>query len=242
MKFKLILSAEYKSEQDVDDDQVQSLSLRAYESDQTALEEAKTDKEHKSDDEPEQGTDLDDSTLDNDSLEQQELTETEKATVNKTAQYIVYGVIIIMAFIFTIGICLLIYWWCCHEKMNKRRMNENIITNSDDDRNGRLIGDAQDQEDDERKPFIDIRGAKTLTRQHLRTQGRTIYFGIGVDRETNDDIDILQRDRHNVYDDINGADENEDGDDLIAHYGSTDTSNNINTGYVIAKCPDKSDE
>ena len=60
-----------------------------------------------------------------------------------------------------------------------------------------MIGDGQDQDNDERKPFIDIRGTKTLTRQHLRSQRRTIYFGIGVDRnhdiQSNDDIDILQR-------------------------------------------------
>ena len=123
MKFTLILSAEYGSEQDVDDETIESLSLKSYESEPDTVEDSKTDKEHKGDNAPEEGTDFDDSTLDNDSLEQQELTQTEKTTVNKTAQYIVYGVIIVMALIFTIGICLLIYWWCCNEKiMNKRRM------------------------------------------------------------------------------------------------------------------------
>ena len=252
MKFKLILSAQYGTIEDVDDDQIESLSLKEGEPSDISNEDEVYDWSNplgggkKSESSRSEG--IDDSTLDDDSLEQEELTTAEKSSVNKTAQYIVYGVIIVMALIFSIGICLLIYWWCCHQKiLNKRRMNENIITN-DDDRSGRLLIDDQDNDnenDDETQPFIDIRGSKTIHRQYLKSQGRTIYFGIGVDRNdynqnilessmnNDDDIDIIQRERHNIYDDINGADDDEDGDDLIAHYGSTSN----NGGYVIAKFP-----
>jgi len=253
MRFKLILSAQYGTIEDVDDDQIESLSLKEGETSDISDEDEIYDWNNpllgggkKSGSSQSEG--IDDSTLDDDSLEQEELTKAEKSSVNKTAQYIVYGVIIVMALIFSIGICLLIYWWCCHQKiLNKHRMNENIITNNDDDRSGRLLIDDQDNDndnDDETQPFIDIRGSKTIHRQYLKSQGRTIYFGIGVDRNNHqnilessmnndDDIDIIQRERHNIYDDINGADDDEDGDDLIAHYGSTSN----NGGYVIAKFP-----
>lgn len=243
MDFKLLLSTKYDTIQDVDDLQIASLSLKEEIS-------SNQDDIYDWNNPLKKSQGVDDSNLDDDSLEQEELTKAEKSSVNKTAQYIVYGVIIVMALIFSIGICLLIYWWCCHEKiLNKRRMNENIISNINDDRSGRLVIDDQDNDDndDETQPFIDIRGSKTIHRQHLKSQGRTIYFGIGVDRNhqnmesslnDDDDIDIIQRERHNIYDDINGADDDEDGDDLIAHYGSTSNSRNINGGYIIAKFPD----
>merc|ERR1719242_510365 len=48
---------------------------------------------------------------------------------------------------------------------------------------------------------------------------------------------LLQNQSSNVYDDIDGADEDEDGDDMIAHYGSTQCSKQHsgvdNSGYVI---------
>jgi len=55
---------------------------------------------------------------------------------------------------------------------------------------------------------------------------------------------LLQRETNNIYDDINGVDDNEDGDDLIAHYaqyGATNSNHgsnsNENAGYVIGKYP-----
>merc|ERR1712130_244282 len=112
------------------------------------------------------------------------------------------------ALIFAFGICLLIYWWCCHQTTQ----SPNIIKP-----NTTVM--------DETTPFIDIRGSNTLKKQYsnsslaalthrdtihnLNAGGDALYFG---------DDPLLQTERNNVYDTINDGDDNEDGDDLIAHY------------------------
>eukprot|EP01083_Nonionella_stella_P041549 112602_1 len=76
--------------------------------------------------------------------------------------------------------------------------------------------------------IINIRSQNTIQRKALMGRmhaGNTLHFGT---RQTN-----------NVYDDImNRSGDNEDGDDMIRHYGSTQnkTANGAtNDGYVIAK-------
>eukprot|EP01084_Bolivina_argentea_P302013 521215_1 len=86
------------------------------------------------------------------------LSSSEKESVNKTAQYIVYGVIIIMAIIFTFGICLLIYWWCCHHK------KPSLMRNTNNDLS--LIEEGEENEQ-ETTPFIDIRSESTINKQKL---------------------------------------------------------------------------
>ena len=105
-------------------------------------------------------------------------------------------------------------------------------------------GEAQDKEDnvstlgtiDERVPFVDIRSPNTIERAKRNHYVNAQTVSIRPEHE-----ELLQNQRSNVYDDINGADEDEDGDDMIAHYGSTASSNPIgkehpavnNSGYVI---------
>merc|ERR1719273_1840346 len=93
---------------------------------------------------------------------------------------------------------------------------------------------------DEKVPFVDIRSPNTIMRAkkaaELNAQTVSIRSGARGDDEDNEHEELLQNQRSNVYDDINGADDDEDGDDLIAHYGSTSNSNPIgarNDGYVI---------
>lgn len=169
----------------------------------------------------------------------EDLSEKGKKTVNMTAQYIVYSVIIIMAIAFSIGICLLIYWWCCRAP-----------TSPNDTMNP--IGDGEEQEKDdnistlgtidERVPFVDIRSPNTIERakRNHYVNAQTVSIRPAHDRDSEHE-ELLQNQRSNVYDDINGADEDEDGDDMIAHYGSTSSSYPIgkehpavnNSGYVI---------
>ena len=193
IKFKLILSANYNSLSDIDQENRPKLRDQKQSSIQT-----------------------DDSILDGESLESEELSETGKQSVNLTAQYIVYAVIASMALIFAFGICLLIYWWCCHKKYSP---NAPITTKA----NQSLT------EIDEATPFIDIRGPNTLKKQNSRkhSDGNELYF---------EDDQLLQTQRNNVYDTINdGIDDNEDGDELIAHYGSN--KSNESTDYVVHKIP-----
>merc|ERR1719300_1283079 len=53
----------------------------------------------------------------------EDMSESAKKTVNTTAQYIVYSVIIVMAIAFSIGICLLMYWWCCRRPSAPSSLN-----------------------------------------------------------------------------------------------------------------------
>eukprot|EP00484_Ammonia_sp_Unknown_P002417 CAMPEP_0197075690 /NCGR_PEP_ID=MMETSP1384-20130603/211736_1 /TAXON_ID=29189 /ORGANISM="Ammonia sp." /LENGTH=286 /DNA_ID=CAMNT_0042514539 /DNA_START=106 /DNA_END=966 /DNA_ORIENTATION=- len=201
MKFELMLSANYKSIEDVDEALIKSFALRSA-ADSNIDGEADTDGE-----------------LNDESLESEELTEPEKRTVNLTAQYIVYAVIIVMAIVFTLGVSALIYCWCCRGKCAWNK--------SDDEHRDLLI--------DETTPFIDIRGSATLQKKSLHHRvGRSVYLQSGTHAGVeNEQMDELHRDRHNIYDDIDGADDSEDGDDLIAHYGATNNENS--SGYIIAQ-------
>jgi len=206
MKFKLMESAEYNTEDDVNYENIEKLS----ENDGNIM------------------NDQDSTINDDDStINDEELTATEKHSVNLTAQYIVYGVIIFMALIFSVGICVLIYWWCCH---HKKASDDSIKTNSF---NNKLL------DIDETAPFIDIRSSNTIKKQNDERIGKSIYFGMNENENL-----LLQRETNAIYDDINSIDDNEDGDDLIAHYGQYGATNsnhnsnsNENAGYVIAKYP-----
>ena len=59
---------------------------------------------------------------------------------------------------------------------------------------------------EETQPFIDIRGERTIKKQHLHNKyGRTVYVNNAkVPPQVHDDI--LQRERHNIYDDIDLCD------------------------------------
>jgi len=116
-----------------------------------------------------------------------------------------------MALIFAFGICLLIYWWFCHKTESS---NPSLSKG-----NHSLMGI------DETTPFVDIRGTTTLRRQYSKRQISDDQDGVYFE-ENEDELLQLQTQRNNVYDLINdGIDENEDGDELIAHYGSNQAMN-----------------
>eukprot|EP01084_Bolivina_argentea_P110796 197773_1 len=187
MKFVLILETNHESESDIS---AQNLPIEYL---------TKHINENENEGDP---------TLNSDSLESEELTTSQKKSVNLTAEYIVYGVIIVMALIFTLGIGLLIYWWCYHKFVfsDKIRVHNN-----------------------ETQPFIDIRSENTIQRQSSGMKNDN-----NINNSQNNNLDVY-------HDIINGVNDNEDGDDLIAHYGSTTISNcninnnNQNHGYVIGQ-------
>jgi len=148
----------------------------------------------------------------------------EKVSVNLTAQYIVYAVIIVMALVFSMGICLLVYWWCCRDKRGERGrggskdMKESLL---ETDGAVSIKSKSSLGTIDETAPFVDIRSPNTVKRK-----AKTVYLGMpgmGKVKSGKGGGDGLQRERSNVYDVIDGADDDEDGDELIAHYGATTT-------------------
>jgi len=167
-----------------------------------------------------------------------EISEKGKKTVNRTAQYVVYSVIIVMAIAFSVGICLLIYWWCCRQQSASMDTLNPIdggeVDSGKEDRDVSTLGTI-----DERVPFVDIRSPNTIERAkqnaYINAQTVSIRSRNGADDENEE---LLRNQRSSVYDDINGADDAEDGDDMIAHYGSTTASHPIaarNDGYVIGR-------
>ena len=92
---------------------------------------------------------------------------------------------------------------------------------------------------DARIPFVDIRSPNTIERAKLNAQINAQTVSIRP-RNSAEDVneELLRNQRSNVYDDINGADDAEDGDDMIAHYGSTAAAHPVaarNDGYVIGR-------
>jgi len=166
---------------------------------------------------------------------EEQITEKGKKTVNMTAQYVVYSVIIIMAIAFSVGISLLIYMWCCRQRGHPM------------DTGNPIDGEAHSGKEDvstlgtidERIPFVDIRSPNTIERAKLNAQINAQTVSIRPRNGTEDENEeLLRNQRSNVYDDINGADDAEDGDDMIAHYGSTTAAHPIaarNDGYVIGR-------
>eukprot|EP00483_Globobulimina_turgida_P009080 UN09098 len=132
-----------------------------------------------------------------------------------------------MALLFVFGITLLIiYRWChCRNKHKNKTTNNKTANNNNDNV-------------DETQPFLDIRSENTIKKQQhdgiATSIGNTLYFQRtkrSHNSNTNNDI------YHDIINDVN---ENEDGDELIAHYGSTAITNDNykqKHGYVIAKCP-----
>merc|ERR1712154_18208 len=90
-----------------------------------------------------------------------QITEKGKKTVNTTAQYIVYAVIIVMAIAFSVGICLLIYWWCCRQPQQLSTGDNAIYASTLDKENTLDVID-------EKAAFMDIRSPNAILRAKMK--------------------------------------------------------------------------
>ena len=219
MKFVLILPAEYTSESEVDSANLPK--LKDLSQTNNAIADALEHNTDNSDealdvsdnDESEGNGNGNDYDSEGTVLESQELTETEKESVNDTAKFIVYGVIIALAAVFAFGICALLYWWGCHRKCG----NGMSATQTKDS----MIGDS-----DETQPFIDIRSENTLRKQTLALEREKsaknesrFYLEKG---NGNGSVSVSVGDvYHDIVNSVN-ENESESGDDMIRHYGAID--------------------